>query len=133
MLGDAGANPLGGVLGLGLALSLDETWRLVAIGVLVLLNLASEKWSFSKLIERVRAAPGLRHVGPTSSRKRKDARRLGGCPRRRANVRRLPLNRSGQGFPPGLRGRHQVVALARERLLLVVELRTEDWWRSTYS
>ena len=52
MLGDAGANPLGGVIGLGLALSLGETWRLLAIGVLVLLNLASEKWSFSKLIER---------------------------------------------------------------------------------
>ena len=53
MLGDAGANPIGGVIGLGLALALDETWRIVAIGVLVLLNLASEKWSFSKLIERV--------------------------------------------------------------------------------
>ena len=52
MLGDAGANPLGGVIGFGLALSLNETWRLIAIGVLVLLNLASERWSFSKLIER---------------------------------------------------------------------------------
>ena len=63
MLGDAGANPLGGVVGLGLALSLNETWRLVAIGVLVLLNLASERWSFSELIERVRSAAGVRHVG----------------------------------------------------------------------
>lgn len=52
MLGDAGANPLGGVIGLGLALALNETWRFVAIGVLVLLNLASEKWSFGRLIER---------------------------------------------------------------------------------
>ena len=52
MLGDAGANPLGGVIGLGLALALNEIGRLIAIGLLVVLNLASEKWSFSKLIER---------------------------------------------------------------------------------
>ena len=52
MLGDAGANPLGALVGLGLAAALNEPARLVAIGLLVLLNLASEKWSFSRLIER---------------------------------------------------------------------------------
>jgi hypothetical protein len=52
MLGDAGANPLGALVGLGLAAALSEPARLVAIGLLVLLNLASEKWSFSRLIER---------------------------------------------------------------------------------
>ncbi|HYN36210.1 MAG TPA: hypothetical protein VEV82_04460 [Actinomycetota bacterium] len=52
MLGDAGANPVGAVLGLGLALSLDRTGRLVALGLLLALNLASERLSFSKGIER---------------------------------------------------------------------------------
>jgi UDP-GlcNAc:undecaprenyl-phosphate GlcNAc-1-phosphate transferase len=57
MLGDGGANPVGAVLGVGLAASLDEPGRLVAIGILLAFNLASEKWSFSKAIE---AAPPLR-------------------------------------------------------------------------
>lgn len=57
MLGDAGANPLGAVLGVGLAASLAEPARLVAIVVLLAFNLASEKWSFSKAIE---ASPPLR-------------------------------------------------------------------------
>lgn len=51
MLGDAGANPLGAVLGVGLASSLTEPGRFVAIAVLLALNLASEKWSFSRVIE----------------------------------------------------------------------------------
>jgi hypothetical protein len=57
MLGDAGANPLGAVLGVGLAGSLGESHRLIAIAVLLALNIASERWSFSKAIE---AAPPLR-------------------------------------------------------------------------
>lgn len=57
MLGDAGANPLGAVLGLGLAASLGEPHRLIAIAILLALNLASERWSFSKAIE---ATPPLR-------------------------------------------------------------------------
>jgi UDP-GlcNAc:undecaprenyl-phosphate/decaprenyl-phosphate GlcNAc-1-phosphate transferase len=52
MLGDTGANPLGGVLGLGLGLSLSEPWRLVALAIVLGLNLASEKVSFSRVIER---------------------------------------------------------------------------------
>ena len=62
MLGDAGANPLGAAAGLGLALSLDRPARLAAIGVLLVLNLVSEKWSFSRGIERtppLRAADRL--------------------------------------------------------------------------
>ena len=51
MLGDAGANPLGAVLGVGLAASLDEPARIVAIVILLAFNLASEKWSFSKAIQ----------------------------------------------------------------------------------
>lgn len=57
MLGDAGANPLGAALGVGVAASFGETGRVVAIAVLVALNLASERWSFSKAIQ---ATPALR-------------------------------------------------------------------------
>ena len=57
MLGDAGANALGAALGLGLAGSLGPAARVVAVGALAALNLASERWSFSSLIEQ---APWLR-------------------------------------------------------------------------
>jgi UDP-GlcNAc:undecaprenyl-phosphate GlcNAc-1-phosphate transferase len=57
MLGDAGANPLGGLLGLGLALSLPVWGRLVAIVLLLGLNLVSERWSFDSFISRT---PALR-------------------------------------------------------------------------
>lgn len=62
MLGDAGANPLGAVLGLGVALSLGPVGRAVALALLLAANLASERWSFSALIERtppLRALDGL--------------------------------------------------------------------------
>jgi len=52
MLGDAGANPVGAVLGLGAALSLRRPWRIATIALLVGLNLASERWSFSRAIAR---------------------------------------------------------------------------------
>lgn len=52
MLGDAGANPLGGLLGLGTALALPAGGRWVAIGVLLGLNLLSERWSFDSFIAR---------------------------------------------------------------------------------
>jgi hypothetical protein len=56
MLGDAGANPIGAVLGLGLVMAVDDDLFLVVIAVLLALNLASERWSFSKAIE---STPGL--------------------------------------------------------------------------
>lgn len=52
MLGDAGANPLGAVVGVGLAVSLGGAGRWVAVVFLVALNLASERWSFSAAISR---------------------------------------------------------------------------------
>jgi UDP-N-acetylmuramyl pentapeptide phosphotransferase/UDP-N-acetylglucosamine-1-phosphate transferase len=52
MLGDAGSNALGSVLGLGLVLSVDEAALLVGLGVLVVLNAVSERWSFSDVISR---------------------------------------------------------------------------------
>jgi UDP-GlcNAc:undecaprenyl-phosphate GlcNAc-1-phosphate transferase len=63
MLGDAGANPVGGVLGLGLAVSMAEPVRLVAIAVLLALNAASEKWSFSRAIERTRVLAAFDRLG----------------------------------------------------------------------
>jgi UDP-GlcNAc:undecaprenyl-phosphate/decaprenyl-phosphate GlcNAc-1-phosphate transferase len=52
MLGDAGSNVIGAVLGIGLALALSEAALLVALVLLAALNLASERWSFSDAIAR---------------------------------------------------------------------------------
>ncbi|HYP22451.1 MAG TPA: hypothetical protein VEV43_02660 [Actinomycetota bacterium] len=57
MLGDAGANPLGALVGLGLAVSLDAAPLGAVVVVLLALNAASERWSFSKVIE---SSPPLR-------------------------------------------------------------------------
>ena len=67
MLGDAGANPVGAVLGLGLATSLPEAGRWIAIAVLLVLNLASEKWSFSQVIERTTWLRYLDRIGRRSA------------------------------------------------------------------
>jgi UDP-N-acetylmuramyl pentapeptide phosphotransferase/UDP-N-acetylglucosamine-1-phosphate transferase len=58
MLGDTGANLLGAVLGLAVVLETGRGVRDVVLVVLVLLNLASERVSFSRVID---ATPGLRH------------------------------------------------------------------------
>jgi UDP-GlcNAc:undecaprenyl-phosphate/decaprenyl-phosphate GlcNAc-1-phosphate transferase len=63
MLGDAGANPLGAVWGLGLATALSPVGIAAAIGVLLLLNLASERWSFSRAIERTPMLRALDQLG----------------------------------------------------------------------
>jgi UDP-GlcNAc:undecaprenyl-phosphate/decaprenyl-phosphate GlcNAc-1-phosphate transferase len=63
MLGDAGANPSGGVLGLGLAVALPEAWRVAVIIGLVALNLASERWSFSRGIARIGVLARLDRLG----------------------------------------------------------------------
>lgn len=57
MLGDAGANPLGATLGLATVLTVGPTARTVVLAVLFALNLASERVSFSRVID---AAPPLR-------------------------------------------------------------------------
>jgi UDP-N-acetylmuramyl pentapeptide phosphotransferase/UDP-N-acetylglucosamine-1-phosphate transferase len=59
MLGDQGANPLGGLGGLVWALAVGEEARWLALAVLLFLNLASERWSFSQVIE---SAPALRRI-----------------------------------------------------------------------
>jgi UDP-GlcNAc:undecaprenyl-phosphate/decaprenyl-phosphate GlcNAc-1-phosphate transferase len=57
MLGDAGANVLGAALGLGVVLACSPTTRTVVLVLVALLNLASERVSFSKVID---ATPPLR-------------------------------------------------------------------------
>lgn len=63
MLGDAGANPLGATAGLGLAMSLDGVALWVAVAVVVALNLASERWSFSQAIARTPWLDSLDRAG----------------------------------------------------------------------
>jgi UDP-GlcNAc:undecaprenyl-phosphate GlcNAc-1-phosphate transferase len=58
MLGDTGANLLGAVLGLAVVLETSRPVRTIVLVVLVLLNLAAERVSFTKVID---ATPGLRH------------------------------------------------------------------------
>ena len=53
MLGDAGANALGGALGLAVVLECAPTTRTVVLVVLALLTIASEVVSFGRVIDRV--------------------------------------------------------------------------------
>jgi UDP-N-acetylmuramyl pentapeptide phosphotransferase/UDP-N-acetylglucosamine-1-phosphate transferase len=63
MLGDVGANVLGGVIGLGVVIATAPTTRtLVLLGVLAL-NLASEAVSFSRVIDRVGPLRALDRAG----------------------------------------------------------------------
>jgi UDP-GlcNAc:undecaprenyl-phosphate/decaprenyl-phosphate GlcNAc-1-phosphate transferase len=57
MLGDAGANPLGAIVGLGLALSLPEPWLALSVVMMLALNAISERVSFSTVID---SSPWLR-------------------------------------------------------------------------
>ncbi len=59
MLGDTGANLLGAVLGLAVVLETSRPVRTAVLMLLVLLNLASERVSFTKVID---ATPGLRQA-----------------------------------------------------------------------
>ncbi len=59
MLGDTGANLLGAVLGLAVVLETSRPVRTAVLIALVVLNLASERISFTKVID---ATPGLRHL-----------------------------------------------------------------------
>ncbi len=70
MLGDTGANVLGGAIGFALAIEPGLWQRLLALAVLVALNAAAEVVSFSKVIDRT---PPLRWFD-----------RLGTLPERRA-------------------------------------------------
>lgn len=57
MLGDTGVNPIGAVLGLATVAMYSAAVEWVVLAVLAVLNLASERWSFSRIID---AVPPLR-------------------------------------------------------------------------
>lgn len=78
MLGDTGANALGAAVGWGLVLSLGDRGQWIAAAVLLALNLASERISFSRVID---ATPPLRWLD-----------RLGSLPERRETGRERPRN-----------------------------------------
>jgi UDP-N-acetylmuramyl pentapeptide phosphotransferase/UDP-N-acetylglucosamine-1-phosphate transferase len=63
MLGDAGANALGAALGLGALLALGPGARLVVTGVLLVLNVAADLVSFSRVIRSTPALDRLDKVG----------------------------------------------------------------------
>ena len=67
MLGDTGANVLGGVLGFAVVLECGRTTRNVVLIVLIALNLASEVVSFSRVIDRVPPLRWLDHLGRRSA------------------------------------------------------------------
>ncbi len=63
MMGDAGSNVIGAVVGLGLVLGLNFWWRLGVLVFLVLVTLLSEKFSFSRAIEGNRVLNWLDELG----------------------------------------------------------------------
>jgi UDP-N-acetylmuramyl pentapeptide phosphotransferase/UDP-N-acetylglucosamine-1-phosphate transferase len=69
MLGDAGANVVGAILGLGVVLGRGEVTRITALVVLVVANVAAELVSFSNIIERV---PPLRWLDRLGRRPERD-------------------------------------------------------------
>jgi UDP-GlcNAc:undecaprenyl-phosphate/decaprenyl-phosphate GlcNAc-1-phosphate transferase len=63
MLGDAGANPIGAVVGLALAYSLDDPFRLLALLVVGALNVVSERVSFSRVVDSTSWLKALDRIG----------------------------------------------------------------------
>ena len=57
MQGDTGVNPVGAILGMATVVAYPATVEWVVLAVLAALNLASERWSFSRIID---AVPPLR-------------------------------------------------------------------------
>ena len=69
MLGDAGANVIGAVLGLGVVLGRGEVTRTTALVVLVVANVAAEVVSFSAIIDHVPPLRWLDRLGQRSERR----------------------------------------------------------------
>jgi UDP-N-acetylmuramyl pentapeptide phosphotransferase/UDP-N-acetylglucosamine-1-phosphate transferase len=68
MLGDAGANPLGAAVGLAIVLGTRRPVRLAALGLVAALNAASERVSFSAVIDRTPALRALDRAGARPER-----------------------------------------------------------------
>lgn len=79
MLGDAGANPLGAAVGLGVVMATAPGTRTVVLIVVAALNLLGEVASFSKVIEAVPPLRALDRMGRPEFRKpvREPVRRAG--------------------------------------------------------
>jgi UDP-GlcNAc:undecaprenyl-phosphate GlcNAc-1-phosphate transferase len=90
MLGDAGANALGAMLGAAAAVSLPRTARLALLAGIVALTAASEKISFTKVIERT---PPLRWLDMLGRRPPMPA---DGAPAGRAPAGRAPAAPAGR-------------------------------------
>ena len=72
MLGDSGSNLLGAVIGGGVALQIPMQGKLVILGVLSLLTLVSERWSFTNVISRfapLRLVDGLGRRRPLEEKR----------------------------------------------------------------
>lgn len=63
MMGDAGSNVIGAVIGLGLVLGTSFWWRVGVLVLLLVLNLLSEKLSFSSVIASNRVLSWLDSLG----------------------------------------------------------------------
>ncbi len=63
MLGDGGANALGGALGVGLAATVARSHRLLLLAAVTALTLASERVSFSAVIDRTAPLRWVDHLG----------------------------------------------------------------------
>jgi UDP-N-acetylmuramyl pentapeptide phosphotransferase/UDP-N-acetylglucosamine-1-phosphate transferase len=63
MMGDAGSNVIGAVVGLGLVLGTSFWWRVGVLVLLLAINLLSEKYSFSRIIASNRALNWLDSLG----------------------------------------------------------------------
>jgi UDP-N-acetylmuramyl pentapeptide phosphotransferase/UDP-N-acetylglucosamine-1-phosphate transferase len=63
MLGDAGANPLGAMIGFGVVLAAPFAVHVAALGFVVALNIAAEIVSFSEVIDRNPLLRGLDRLG----------------------------------------------------------------------
>jgi UDP-N-acetylmuramyl pentapeptide phosphotransferase/UDP-N-acetylglucosamine-1-phosphate transferase len=69
MLGDTGANVIGAVLGLGVVLGLGRTARTIVLIVLIVLNVAAEVVSFSRVIDRVPPLRAFDRLGQRPERR----------------------------------------------------------------
>ena len=68
MLGDTGANPIGAMLGVGV-LATPQSARVAVLAVLVVLNVISEKVSFTSVIDRVRPLRWFDRLGTRAERR----------------------------------------------------------------
>ncbi len=63
MQGDTGVNPLGAMLGMATVVTYSATVEWMVLAVLAALNLASERWSFSRIIDAVPLLRWLDRLG----------------------------------------------------------------------